>query len=124
MKLITLSFTSIAFLSFCVGATAEETTSKNAYIQIAKERLPTAFCSDGSYFRSCFKISDAECRAAATAATAACIDRHEHEMPQQLKHPQDTAGWGAKLGSCAGMIVETKLKDKQVTGERCKTPGG
>lgn len=101
-------------------ASTETTVPKGSYLQVAQERLPITFCNKDSYFRSCFTISETECQNIAAKATASCLEQYTGEIPQRLKHPQDTAGWGAKLGACAGAILEKELKNKVVANENCK----
>lgn len=114
----------LLFLVGVPGASAEESAPKSAYLKSAEERLPAVFCSEGSYFRTCFKVSESECRSAASASIVSCIQQYDAEIPKELKHPQDTAGWGAKLGACTGTKFEEKWKGKTVDSAECKAARG
>jgi len=98
----------------------DTTVPKAGYLAAAQERLPTTFCSEGTYFRSCFAITESECKIAISDATAMCFKKYDVEIPQRLAHPQETAGWGAKLGACVGATFETMLKGKLVSTEKCE----
>ena len=99
---------------------ADTTVPKSGYLAAAQERLPTTFCSEGTYFRSCFAITESECKIAISDATVTCSKKYDAEIPQRLTHPQETAGWGAKLGACVGAAFETTLKGKLVSTEKCE----
>lgn len=99
---------------------ADNSVPKESYLSVAQERLPASFCSEGTYFRSCYSVTEAECKAVTTEATTACIKQYGSEMPARLVHPQDTAGWGAKLGTCVGTSFETKLEGKLLSKENCR----
>lgn len=118
------AFIGLLFFFVASTASAEESVPKAAYLKSAEERLPAVFCSGGSYFHTCFKVSDSDCRSAVSAGVASCIQQYDAEIPKELKHPQDTAGWGATLGACVGTKFEEKWKARAIDSADCKAARG
>ena len=76
--------------------------------QMAKA-LPEPFCRDTMYFRTCFKISEQDCRTMTTAQIEACLDRHPDIVPKDVNRQTGQAA-GNRLGTCAGEGLESALR--------------
>jgi hypothetical protein len=81
------------------------------WAEMMRSELPTVFCTEGSYFTSCFKQSAADCRALADRLVKDCLDRDPDLVPQQINAETGRVA-GQRLGTCAGGDFETELRGK------------
>ncbi len=109
-------------IGFYASAAAEVTVQKDTWVKGMENVLPAAFCTDGSYFRSCFSIPVSECHKVATKSTASCLRQHDTEIPTQLIQPKDGSLWGQKVGTCAGTVFAATLKEKFISNSKCNDP--
>ena len=103
-------------------ASADAVVPKAAWIDSMKTGLPVLFCKDGSYFRSCFQVSQEECESTASSATRVCLSKFEGSIPLQLHQPADGSSWGQKVGECAGNAFETTRADQKTNSAKCNDP--
>lgn len=111
----------IVFLAmgFCANVSAEDTVPKDAWVKAMRDALPAAFCTDNSYFRSCFKIQANECHQVATQSTASCLRQHDAAIPKEFVQPNEGALWGEKVGNCAGTVFFATLREKFTSNAKC-----
>jgi hypothetical protein len=110
----------LALLALGPPARAQE-AAKADWMAGMKTVLPTAFCAEGMYFRSCFRIDAQECERVAASATRICLDDLSSKIPATLKQSSGTE-WGTKVGSCAGQAFEVALAKKKVKSPKCNDP--
>jgi hypothetical protein len=107
-------------LSFFWGlaAGAEVVVTKAQWVEGMRTGLPVAFCKEGSYFRSCFRVSAEQCEDTARSAIRVCLA--DAELPAVFHQPLDGETWGKKVGSCAGSAYEMTHVAERISSERCK----
>jgi hypothetical protein len=93
--------------------------SREEWVEGMEHQLPMALCKEGSYFRTCFQVTRAECDRAARAGLRACLEEMEGDLPDALSD-KEAEGWSHDLGACVGMAMADGLDDRRVAGERCK----
>jgi hypothetical protein len=92
--------------------------------------LATSFCTDASFFRSCFDVTLEECREVMAEVGEACFAENEPDMPDFLLLPEDSPEfgkdgalfWKAVIGQCVGGAYEEKLSEKRISGGKCDDP--
>jgi hypothetical protein len=84
--------------------------------------LPVALCKNGSYFRACFTITQAECEQTAASATRVCLGKVRKQLPMKLHQPDEGTAWGSKIGSCAGTSYDAVLAPKKIHNAKCDDP--
>jgi hypothetical protein len=111
----------LVLASFCgLAAGAETVITKAQWVEAMKTGLPVGFCKEGSYFRSCFRVSAEECEDTSLSATRVCLANLDDELPAVFHQPHDGQRWGQKVGGCAGSTYETAHKSKKIASEPCK----
>jgi hypothetical protein len=96
--------------------------SKKDWIEGMRSALPANFCADGSYFRSCFKVTEKECSKVASELTVSCLEKHGQSFPQVFVQPDDGYKWGSIVGQCVGGGYEEALIQKRTGGGKCDDP--
>src|SRR5262245_56843315 len=97
------------------GDTAEIATK---WMDGMKSVLPSLFCKEGAYFRSCFRISEQGCEDEAIRVTRVCVDSKKQELLKTFK-AEDGKMWGEKVGECAGSSFEISLQKKKIDSPKC-----
>jgi len=95
---------------------------RRAFIDQMHKDLPPAFGKDGSYFRSCFRVSAKDCDGYAWAATHACLEKLQSQMPIAFHHPEEGSKWGAKVTACAGASFELTRASDKIDTTKCNDP--
>ena len=98
------------------------TVPKEDFIAGMQNALPTALCTDQSYFRNCFRVSPKECEATALSATRVCIENLKDKMPAELKQPEGGQQWGKEIGMCVGKTYVVTLASKMIESKKCSNP--
>lgn len=81
--------------------------------------MSSQFCKKNSYFRSCFNISDIQCKSEATNAVQSCISGLTSLIPEQLLQPVEGTDWGQKIGSCAGKVFYSTNINNKIQDDKC-----
>ena len=92
------------------------------FLQQLHEDLPPAVCKEGSYFRSCFRVTAKECDDFAWAAVHACLEKLAPQMPAAFRRSEEGAKWGAKTTACAGASYEVTLAARKIDSTKCSDP--
>ncbi|HEU4383780.1 MAG TPA: hypothetical protein VFR85_09790 [Anaeromyxobacteraceae bacterium] len=100
-------------------ARAQE-VDKATWIETMKTALPTAFCAEGTPFRTCFQVTQEECEDAAASAVRLCLKKLQSQIPAKLKQPKDGEKWGQKVGECAGNSYTAALATKKLKTKECQ----
>lgn len=95
---------------------------RDAWTNQFEAALPVALCNDGTYFRSCFAVTAAECERTAASATRACLRQVRKQLPREFHQPDDGRVWGTKLGACAGTSYDVTLAARKTQSPRCNDP--
>lgn len=85
-----------------------------------KTALPTAFCAEGTPFRTCFKVTQEQCEDAAASAVRICLKKFQSQIPAKLKQPRDGEKWGQKVGECTGNSYAAALARKKIDSKECR----
>ncbi len=95
----------------------------DAWIEIMRDTLPNEFCKEGSFFRSCFTISVAQCKRIATAQFDPCLKKHLAALPK-IRGSETGRRGGEMLGRCAGKeFAEALMKlGKSKDTAKCRDP--
>jgi hypothetical protein len=104
------------------AVSADDVVPRDSWVAGVKSALPVAFCQDGSYFRSCFRITAEECESTAASATRVCLAGVQDQLPTALRQPADGAAWGQKVGSCAGGSFEAAKAAQKIDSQKCNDP--
>ena len=112
----------IAVALMLAGAASAGEVSKEDWMKAMQTALPTAFCAEGTYFRSCFKITAKECEDRAASATRVCLADVKDKLPAKFTSAEQGSEWGTKVGSCAGQAFEITFKAKMIDSAKCKDP--
>src|SRR5512139_2364684 len=94
--------------------------AKAEWVETMKTALPTAFCVEGTPFRTCFKVTQEECEDAAASAVRLCLKKFQSQIPAKLKQPQDGEKWGQKVGECTGSSYAAALNKKKLNTKECQ----
>ncbi len=119
MKTIIFALTAFALYMVTPVMAADNEVPREDWVSQMSDLLPAALCQDGSWFRSCFTSSAAQCHDTATTATASCLRQYEKQIPATLVQPRDGTKWGQKVGECAGTLFEQQRKNQRVNSEAC-----
>jgi hypothetical protein len=85
-----------------------EVMTRDQWLQNLKEVLSTELCSQDEIFRSCYPVSEGECRQHIQAITASCANRYQTWIPEQL-HESDRQSWDSQVGECTGGAMSSLL---------------
>jgi len=112
----------LAWLLIVPAAAAAQSMERSQWVSKMREVMPAAFCKDGTYFRTCFSVDTEGCRAAASAAMDACLQRYEAQMPTTFRNPEEGGRWGRVVGACAGTQFESGNRKLKRSLARCNDP--
>jgi len=85
-----------------------EVMTRDQWLQNLKDVLSTELCSQDEIFRSCYPVSEGECRQHIQAITTSCANRYQTWIPEQL-HESDRQSWDAQVGECTGGAMSSLL---------------
>jgi hypothetical protein len=85
-----------------------ELMTRDQWLQNLKEVLSTELCSQDEIFRSCYPVSEGECRQHIQSITASCANRYQTWIPEQL-HELDRQNWDQQVGKCTGGAMSSLL---------------
>jgi hypothetical protein len=85
-----------------------EVMTRDQWLQNLKEVLSTELCSQDEIFRSCYPVSEGECRQHIQAITVSCANRYQTWIPEQL-HESDRQNWDSQVGECTGGAMSSLL---------------
>lgn len=92
---------------------------RDAWSAHMESLVPSLFCKDDGYFRSCFRLSPSQCNESATRFTADCLAQYERRIPDVLRQPGDGNRWGQVVGSCAGVLFEAEHEESKILSDKC-----
>lgn len=118
VKMIGLATASLCLLA--AGPARAKEVSKAEWIDTMKTALPTAFCAEGTPFRTCFEVTQEECEDAAASAVRLCLKKLQSKIPAKLQQPRDGEKWGQKVGECAGNSYTAALAKKKLNTKECR----
>ncbi len=95
---------------------------RDTWTTMFESALPVALCKSGSYFTSCFTISQVECEQTAASATRVCLGKVRKQLPAKFHQPDEGRDWGSRIGSCAGIAYEAALAPKKIHNAKCDDP--
>ena len=95
---------------------------RDTWVNAFETALPVALCKSGSYFTSCFSVTQVECEQMAASATRVCLGKVRKQLPAKFHQPDEGRAWGSKIGSCAGTAYETAIPNKKIHNPKCDDP--
>ena len=101
----------------CSEAEREPTKPRAGVVAALKTTLPSTLCGL-EYFVSCFNVSPDECEDVVAVAAEFCMRELGIDSTEEWTR-SDARNWGERVGSCAGIAVETKLADRKRRDPRC-----
>ena len=81
--------------------------------------VPVALCQSEQYFRQCFDVTAVQCEETMSSSTRVCLRKHENDIPNRLKQPEDGTHWGTIVGMCVGEAYEMTLAKKHKSEAIC-----
>lgn len=78
--------------------------------------LVEAFCGPEQYFRVCFDLDEALCRATAAETVKRCFD--SAEIPDPIDEPA-ARRLGSQIGECAGGAYDNAMAPKKKNTPKC-----
>jgi hypothetical protein len=111
---------SFAIALMLVGTVACEKTKSGAEWRATSEPLLIeAFCKPEQYFRVCFDLDEALCRATAAETVKRCFN--STEIPDRIDEPT-ARQIGARVGECAGGAYDQAMAPKKKNTPKCNDP--
>ena len=104
LSMILLSGTVIGCASAPLREPETETApvwKKADWIKTVQGNLSNSLCGEGEIFRSCFSITESECRERVQEVTLECESEYDGRIPMVVNHSQGRV-WGGQIGQCAG----------------------
>lgn len=101
---------------------ATTTVDKTTWKQSFRDLFPAAICADGTYIRSCYTLSAAQCHQEMSVATDSCLLQYDERLPDPLQQPQDGRAWGGTIGQCAASLYLLKHSQQRRNDSRCEHP--
>jgi hypothetical protein len=89
-------------------ATLVSVMPRDQWLQNLKDVLSSELCSEDEIFRSCYPVSETECRQHIQAITASCANRYQAWIPEEL-HDTDRQSWDKQVGECTGGAMSSLL---------------
>lgn len=91
------------------------------WLAILRAELPGEFCKDGTFFRSCFAVTRAECMRVSLIEFDACVKQHRAALPK-IRTVEDGGKGGEILGRCTGEGYYDALETKFKNTAKCNDP--
>jgi hypothetical protein len=94
---------------------------KSEWLDTMQEEMVTSLCSEDEFYRSCFRLSESECRQRAHEVVATCENLYGSSLPATLTDLQGER-WGSRIGACTGdklyQAIESNYPYEE--SERCQ----
>lgn len=99
----------------------EPVVAKTEWLKNVQDSLSANLCADDQLFRSCFSISENECRDRVLEVATNCEFEYQGDIPEALSDHQGKR-WGGQIGQCTGEALYEVLDANYAYNEtdRCK----
>jgi hypothetical protein len=82
---------------------------REQWLQNLKDVLSVELCNQDEIFRSCYPVTEMECREHIESITASCANRYQAWIPDEL-HDTERQNWDQQVGECTGGAMSSLLE--------------
>jgi hypothetical protein len=82
-------------------SSAEPVLSKSEWLDSLHADLTHDLCSEDQVFRSCYSVTEHDCRERVNDIAASCESQYLNEVPEALS-ALEGRHWGGRIGKCTG----------------------
>lgn len=79
----------------------EPVMQKSEWLRTVQDNLTNNLCEEDQIFRTCFSITESECKDRVLEAAMGCESEYQGEIPEALSDHQGHR-WGGQIGQCTG----------------------
>lgn len=111
--------TMVLILSIELNAQSPYELNKTQWMKEVSIQLPKEVCTDSSFFRSCYEITQQECLAKAESSLKTCLGATPiPNVVSSLTHGQKL---GLKVGGCLGVALQKEFRKKKKEIPECES---